>query len=108
MCGEHIFLCVINSLSTNLFIISIGENTMYSYPNSNTEKKIALMIINDFFIQKAHELWIFLQLDQCFNDYEATLIWVKDYLEEHPEGEYSDIQKAFVSCFPEHFFSFDC
>ena len=32
---------------------------MYSYPDSNTEKKIALMIINDFFIQKAHELWIF-------------------------------------------------
>jgi hypothetical protein len=32
---------------------------MYSYPNSNAEKKIALMIINDFFIQKAHELWIF-------------------------------------------------
>jgi aspartyl/asparaginyl beta-hydroxylase (cupin superfamily) len=73
-----------------------------------TEKNIALMIINDFFIQKAHELWIFLQLDQCFNDYEATLIWTRRYLEEHPEGEYSDIQKAFISCFPEHFFSFDC
>jgi hypothetical protein len=58
---------------------------MYSYPDSNTEKKIALMIINDFFIQKAHELWIFLQLDQCFNDYEATLIWTRRYLEKHPE-----------------------
>ena len=66
---------------------------MYSYPDSNTEKKIALMIINDFFIQKAHELWIFLQLDQCFNDYEATLIWTRRYLEKHPECEYSDIQK---------------
>ena len=51
---------------------------------------------------------IFLQLDQCFNDYEATLIWTRRYLEKHPECEYSDIQKAFVSCFPEHFFSFDC
>ncbi|MCO8055217.1 hypothetical protein, partial [Acinetobacter towneri] len=67
---------------------------MYSYPNSNAEKKIALMIINDFFIQKAHELWIFLQLDPSFNDYEATVIWTRRYLEEHPEGEYSDIQKA--------------
>ena len=84
------------------------KHTMYSYPDSNTEKKIALMIINDFFIQKAHELWIFLQLDQCFNDYEATLIWTRRYLEKHPECEYSDIQKAFRSCFPEHFFSFDC
>ena len=84
------------------------KHTMYSYPDSNTEKKIALMIINDFFIQKAHHLWIFLQLDQSFSDYEATLIWTRRYLEEHPEGEYSDIQKAFISCFPEHFFSFDC
>ena len=49
----------------------------------------------------------FLQLDQSFNDYEATLIWTRRYLEEHPEGEYSDIQKAFISCFPENFFSFD-
>ncbi|WP_180087624.1 hypothetical protein [Acinetobacter sp. YH12226] len=80
---------------------------MYSYPNSNTEKKIALMIINDFFIQKAHDLWIFLQLDQSFNDYEATLIWTRRYLEEHPEGEYSDVKKAFLSCFPENFFNFD-
>jgi hypothetical protein len=38
---------------------------------------------------------------------EATLIWTRRYLEEHPEGEYSDIQKAFLSCFPEHFFNFD-
>lgn len=80
---------------------------MYSYPNSNTEKKIALMIIDDFFIQKAHELWLFLNIDRCFNDYEATLIWVKDYPEKHPEGEYSDIQRAFLSCFPENFFNFD-
>ena len=59
---------------------------MYSYPDSNTEKKIALMIINDFFIQKAHELWIFLQLDQSFNDYEATLIWTRRYLEEQNQN----------------------
>jgi hypothetical protein len=81
---------------------------MYSYPDSNTEKKIALMIINLFFIQKAHELWLFFYTrPKSFNDYEATLIWTRRYLEEHPEGEYSDIQKAFLSCFPEHFFSFD-
>ena len=80
---------------------------MYSYPNSIEEKKIALMIINEFLIEKAHELWFFLQLDQCFNDYEATLIWTRRYLEEHPECECSDIQKAFRSCFPENFFNFD-
>ena len=80
---------------------------MYSYPNAITEKKMALMIINDFFIQKAHELWLFLQLDQSFNDYEATLIWTRRYLEENPEGEYSDLRKAFISCFPENFFNFE-
>ncbi|MHA3081343.1 hypothetical protein [Acinetobacter sp. ANC 5502] len=80
---------------------------MYSYPDTVTADSIGLMIINDFFIQKAHELWLFLKLDQSFNDYEATLIWTRRYLEGNPEGEYSDIRKAFISCFPENFFSFD-
>jgi hypothetical protein len=61
-----------------------------------------------FSFKKPMNCGFFLQLDQCFNDYEATLIWTRRYLEKHPECEYSDIQKAFVSCFPEHFFSFDC
>ena len=74
---------------------------MYSYPDSNTEKKIALMIINDFFIQKAHELWIFLQLDPSFNDYEATFIWTEGFLQDHPQAEFSDVRKAFLQLIPE-------
>ena len=73
---------------------------MYSYPDSNTEKKIALMIINDFFIQKAHELWIFLQLDPSFNDYEATFIWTEYFLQDHPQAEFSEVRAAFLQLIP--------
>jgi hypothetical protein len=38
---------------------------MYSYPDTVTADSIGLMIINDFFIQKAHELWLFCNLTKA-------------------------------------------
>lgn len=73
---------------------------------SQTTKTIGLRLIKELNIQKANGLALFLDVNSCFDDQQATLIWIEHFLNESEDlVHYDDIKHAFMQKFPESLFS---
>ena len=73
-------------------------------------RKFELIVINrvfdvnpikDFSINRSYNLGLFLNVNKCFDDREATLVWTQHYLDQHIDDDYEDVKRAFLAFFPD-------
>lgn len=68
---------------------------------SEKAKEIGIQLIKEFSINRSYNLALFLTVNKCFNDLEATLIWTQHHLDRHMNDDYEDVKRAFLARFPE-------
>ena len=70
------------------------------YISENT-RKIGIQLIKELSIDRSSNFSLFLNVNKCFNDLEATLVWTQHHLDQHMNDDYEDVKRAFLACFPE-------
>ena len=63
---------------------------------SENGRKIGTQLIKDFSINRSNNLSLFLNVNKCFDDREATLVWTQHYLDQHIDDDYEDVKRAFL------------
>ena len=69
---------------------------------SEKTKTVGLRLIKDLNIQKQDGVAFFLQVNRCFDDQQATFVWLEHYFEDQAQdADYATIRQAFLNHFPE-------
>ena len=68
---------------------------------SEDARKIATQLIKEFLIDRSYNLGLFLSVNKCFDDREATLVWTQHHLDQHIDDDYEDVKRAFLAFFPD-------
>ena len=64
-------------------------------------RKIGIQLIKELSIDRSSNFSLFLNVNKCFNDLEATLVWTQHHLDQHMNDDYEDVKRAFLARFPE-------
>lgn len=67
-------------------------NHLYLSENS---RKIGTQLIKELSINRSNNLSLFLNVNKCFDDREATLVWTQHHLDQHIDDDYEDVKRAF-------------
>ena len=73
-------------------------NHLYLSENS---RKIGTQLIKELSINRSNNLSLFLNVNKCFDDREATLVWTQHHLDQHIDDDYEDVKRAFFFFFPD-------
>ena len=73
-------------------------NHLYLSENS---RKIGTQLIKELSINRSNNLSLFLNVNKCFDDREATLVWTQHHLDQHIDDDYEDVKRAFLAFFPD-------
>lgn len=68
---------------------------------SENGRKIGTQLIREFSINRSNNLGLFLNVNRCFDDREATLVWTQHHLDQHIDDDYEDVKRAFLAFFPD-------
>lgn len=65
-------------------------------------KQLGLELIQELYIQRSARLAFYLDVNLAFDGHEAVFFWIRNYLEEHPEAGFSEIQNHFIRIVPQY------
>lgn len=71
-------------------------NHLYLSENS---RKIGTQLIKELSINRSNNLSLFLNVNKCFDDREATLVWTQHHLDQHIDDDYEDVKRAFLGIY---------
>ena len=71
---------------------------------SENAKKIGIQLIKELSIHRSNNLSLFLNVNKCFDDREATLVWTQHHLDQHIDDDYEDVKRTFLAAFPDDAF----